>query len=96
MRILQIVPRYAPAWAFGGGVRMTFELARQWVKSGHQVTVYTSDQLDSRQRCAKSDDVIDGIHIRRFRNPHNFLAARFAFLFLYRGWRGRCKHAPIS
>lgn len=83
MRILQIVPRYAPAWAFGGGVRMTFELARQWVKHGHQVTVFTSDQIDSRHRSTNLHDVMDGIHIHRFKNPHNFLAARYAFLFLY-------------
>ncbi len=83
MKILQIVPRYAPAWAFGGGVRMTFDLARQWVKHGHQVTVFTSDQIDSRHRSTNLHDIMDGIHIHRFKNPHNFLAARYSFLFLY-------------
>jgi glycosyltransferase involved in cell wall biosynthesis len=83
MRILQVIPRYAPAWVFGGGVRMSFELAREWVRLGHEVTAYTSDQQDERSRCPAAEETIQGIHVRRFRNVSNYLAARHAFLFFY-------------
>jgi glycosyltransferase involved in cell wall biosynthesis len=81
MRILQVVPRYAPAWAFGGGVRMTYELARTWVAHGHEVTVFTSDQSSDSERFDKLEDTLDGIFIRRFRVPRGRLAAKYPFLF---------------
>ncbi len=81
MRILQVVPRYAPAWAFGGGVRMTYELARTWVAHGHEVTVFTSDQLTDDERFTNLEDRVDGIRIRRFHVPRGRLAAKYPFLF---------------
>jgi glycosyltransferase involved in cell wall biosynthesis len=81
MRILQVVPRYAPAWAFGGGVRITYELARRWVQHGHEVTVFTSDQRDARERFEETESLLDGIRVRRFRNWSHRLAARYSFLF---------------
>jgi len=83
MRILQVIPRYAPAWVFGGGVRMSFELAKEWVRLGHEVTAYTSDQQDESNRCPAAEETIQGIHIRRFRNVSNYGAARYSFLFFY-------------
>ncbi len=83
MRILQVVPRYAPAWAFGGGVRMTFELARTWVRHGHEVTVYTSDQMDGSHRFPEATAELDGVRIQRFRNLSHRLASRWSFLFFY-------------
>jgi glycosyltransferase involved in cell wall biosynthesis len=83
MRILQIAPRYAPAWAYGGGVRMTFELALQWVARGHSVTAFTSDQDDGGRRFDSLSERIEGIAVRRFRNPVGALARRFPFLFFY-------------
>src|SRR5689334_3402925 len=81
MRILQVVPRYAPAWAFGGGVRMTYELGRTWVRHGHHVTAFTSDQQDGRRQFETLTADVDGIQVRRFRNPLPALAARYPFLF---------------
>jgi glycosyltransferase involved in cell wall biosynthesis len=81
MKILLVVPRFAPAWGYGGGVRMTYELARRWVADGHSVTVYTSDQLDVNNRCGELRTTIEGIEVVRFRNFSNFLASRYAFLF---------------
>jgi glycosyltransferase involved in cell wall biosynthesis len=81
MRILQVVPRYAPAWAFGGGVRMTYELAKAWVQHGHQVTVFTSDQHEGGRQFAELEERLDGITIHRFKNPVNSLATRYPFLF---------------
>lgn len=81
MRILQVAPRYAPAWAFGGGVRMTYELARVWVQRGHDVTVFASDQETTARRFDELNAIIDGIRIRRFRNPSHVLATRFPPVF---------------
>jgi glycosyltransferase involved in cell wall biosynthesis len=81
LRILQVAPRYAPAWAFGGGVRMTFELARVWARDGHEVSVFTSDQESAERRFADISAEIDGIRVRRFRNRSHALAARYPFLF---------------
>ncbi len=83
MRILQVVPRYAPAWAYGGGVRITYELARAWVANGHNVTVFTSDQQDAQRRFPELETRLDGIQVRRFRNPSHRLAARYSFLFFH-------------
>lgn len=60
---------------------MTYELARTWVAHGHDVTVFTSDQLTDDERFAELDDCIDGISIRRFRVPRGRLAAKYPFLF---------------
>jgi glycosyltransferase involved in cell wall biosynthesis len=76
LRILQVVPRYAPAWAFGGGVRITYDLAREWVRSGHDVTVYTSDQRSATERFAERREVKDGIKIERFPLTASKLVAR--------------------
>ncbi len=81
LRILQIAPRYAPAWSFGGGVRISYEIAKSLVKRGHEVVVYTSDSIDARTRSTQLDEVIDGIRVIRFRNWSNYLASRYSFLF---------------
>ncbi len=93
MRILQVVPRYAPAWGFGGGVRVTYELGCEWVRRGHTVSVYTSDQLDARTRTSRTLENMEGIEVHRFRNPVHGLATRYPYLF-YRpaGLKGALRH----
>ena len=92
MRILQLVPRYAPAWTFGGGVRISYDLAQQWVGAGHDVSVFTSDQRDTRRRFDRLEEDLDGIHVRRFRNPSASLAGRYPFLF----WRPKGMRAALE
>jgi glycosyltransferase involved in cell wall biosynthesis len=60
---------------------MTYELAREWVRNGHQVTVLTSDQKDGANRFPELTASLDGIEVRRFRNRYHRLAARYSFLF---------------
>ena len=50
MNILHIVPYFYPAWAYGGTPRVVFELCRELVKKGHNVTVYTTDVFDKHKR----------------------------------------------
>ena len=81
MRVLQVTPRYAPAWAFGGGVKISFDVARELVELGHQVSAYTSDQLD-RDRVAETDkERLEGVAIKRFRNRFQRLAGAYPFVF---------------
>ena len=66
MRILQVVPRYAPAWAYGGGVHMFWLLAQELVRRGNQIEVVTSDSISQDERAASLDEEIaQGIHVRR-------------------------------
>lgn len=81
LNILQVAPRYAPAWSFGGGVRMSYELAREWISRGHDVTVFTSDQRSQRERFKAAEEVLNGIRIRRFKNRFPELASRYPFVF---------------
>ena len=61
MNILHIVPYFYPAWAYGGTPRVVFELCRELVKKGHNVTVYTTDVFDKDKRVEQSDVEIDGL-----------------------------------
>lgn len=43
MRILHVVPSFAPAWIYGGPVRAAYELCREQAKQGADVTVFTTN-----------------------------------------------------
>jgi len=76
LKVLQVVPYFHPAWAYGGIPRVAYELSRELVGKGHDVTVYTTDVLDRHSRCADSGKEVSvaGIRARYFRNLSNSLA----------------------
>ncbi len=74
MRILQVIPYFAPAWAYGGPPRLTYELSRELVRRGHSVTVLTSDTLDASRRIKPLTEELDGIDVHRLPNLSNILA----------------------
>ena len=76
MKILQVIPYFYPAWAYGGPLRNVYGLCKELVKRGHEVTVFTTDTLDSRNRVKETQEIIDGIEVRRFRNLSNTIAYR--------------------
>jgi len=84
MKILQIIPYFYPAWSYGGPPRVAYKLSKELVKRGHEVTVYTSDTLNAKQRInippGKASE-IDGIKVCYFKNMINWLGARY-HLFL--------------
>lgn len=82
IRILRVIPRYAPAWKYGGSVRFSYDLDTALVKRGFQLTVYTSDQIDERHRSSDRHECLHGIDVHRFPNPWNYLASRAAWLGL--------------
>lgn len=85
---MQVVPYFYPAWSYGGIPRVAYELSREMVRMGHDVTVYTTDVLDQDKRCDQSgrETKIDGITVRYFRNISNSLAYHYQ-VFLPLGMR---------
>jgi glycosyltransferase involved in cell wall biosynthesis len=82
MRIVQVLPRYAPAWAYGGGVHMFWTLAQELAKRGHQIEVVTSDSLGRDERAERlEEDLEPNIHVHRFRNRFNAMSASLPPVF---------------
>lgn len=84
LRILHVSPSFYPAWAYGGVPRCAYELCRELVQLGHEVTAWTTDVFDRDSRLGSERAVVDGIRVRRFRNVSNRLAHDFQ-LYLPRG-----------
>ena len=77
MRIVHLVPYYAPAYAFGGVVRAAEGLCRALARRGHVVTALTTDALDrAGGRAAPPDEIRDGVRVLRLPNRLPALRAR--------------------
>ncbi len=83
IRILRVIPRYAPAWQYGGSVRFSYDLDTALIDRGFNITVYTSDQVDEHRRSTTRREHLNGIDVHRFPNPWNYLASRAAWLGFY-------------
>ena len=83
VRILRVIPRYAPAWAYGGGVRFSYDLDVALTRRGFDVTVYTSDQVDAHTRAVAAQETLERIRIQRFSNWSNTLASGAQWLAYY-------------
>ena len=69
MKILQVIPYFPPAYAFGGPVKVAYQISRELIKRGHEVVVYTTDAKDFNSRLEiDSGDVAEKMKIYRFRN----------------------------
>jgi glycosyltransferase involved in cell wall biosynthesis len=77
MKILQVTPAFVPS-KFGGVKAVSYNLSKTLAKSGHEVTVYTTDADIgySRLRGVRGVRNVDGIDVRYFRNLSNLLAWR--------------------
>jgi glycosyltransferase involved in cell wall biosynthesis len=96
IRILRVIPRYAPAWKYGGSVRFGYDLDTALVERGFGVTVYTSDQIDEHRRSPHRHEHLNGIEIRRFPTPWNYLASQAAWVGMYPLGLGRALSADIG
>ncbi|MCS7070873.1 MAG: glycosyltransferase, partial [Anaerolinea sp.] len=77
MRIVQVTPYYAPAYAFGGVVRAVEGLTRALIQRGHTVTVLTTDALTPTTRYpGPSVEHLDGVQIIRVPNLSIWLRGR--------------------
>jgi glycosyltransferase involved in cell wall biosynthesis len=69
MKILQVIPYFPPAYAFGGPVKAVYQISKELIKRGHKVVVYTTDAKDFSSRLEiNSNNTIEGIKVHRFRN----------------------------
>ena len=73
MRILHVVPYFAPAFAYGGPPTSVSQLCRALVGRRHEVTVLTTDALTSTTR-QRERHITDGLDIHYLRNLSNYLA----------------------
>jgi glycosyltransferase involved in cell wall biosynthesis len=74
MNILQVIRYFVPAWGYGGPLSACYSLSKELVNRNHEVSVFTTDALDARNRIKKTEEVVDGIKVWRFRNLSNRLA----------------------
>jgi glycosyltransferase involved in cell wall biosynthesis len=79
VKILFVVPYYAPAFSYGGVVSATTTQAEELVKLGYSVTVITTDVFDNKNRNSLKIEIINGVEIIRFRNISNFAAKHLNF-----------------
>lgn len=82
-KILIVTPFFYPAWSYGGPPRVMFDLCSCLVKDGYDVTIATTDVLDE-NRYSKSEDTVNGIRIKYFKNVSNTLAYQLK-VFLPKG-----------
>jgi glycosyltransferase involved in cell wall biosynthesis len=69
MKILQVIPYFPSAYAFGGPVKVAYQISRELIKRGHKVVVYTTDAKDFGSRLEiDSNNTIEGMKVHRFRN----------------------------
>src|SRR2546425_11232262 len=73
MRILQVVPYFAPAYAYGGPPETVHKLSLALARRGNEVTVLSTDAFDSSTRQPFARDS-DGLHVHYVRNLSNYLA----------------------
>lgn len=67
--ILHVIPYFAPAWGYGGPVKIAWNLAKKAVEKGHNVTVFTTTASGERNKVLVSGgENIEGIHVVRFAN----------------------------
>src|ERR1044072_6257837 len=80
MRLLVCVPWYAPARGFGGGILTSLLATVEGVlQAGHEVTVATTDLLDSHSRVPlEAPAEPAGAEVLRFPNVSHRLAASHA------------------
>ena len=77
MKILQISTSFKPAWETGGTNRVAYEISKNLVEKGHEVTVFTTDRGRKRVNVQKNQPVlVDGIRVYYFRNISNYLAIK--------------------
>jgi glycosyltransferase involved in cell wall biosynthesis len=82
MNILQVVPYFPPAYAFGGPVKVVYSISKELVKRGHNVTVYTTDAMSPYDRLKVPSVMnIDGIEVHYMRNL-SLASIRLSNLFI--------------
>lgn len=66
MKLLHVVPTYAPGFRYGGPVASVRGLAEAQVRAGHKVWVATTDRDDGARLDAPEAETLGGVEVRRF------------------------------
>lgn len=92
MKILHVTNFFKPSWEAGGIARVAYEISKNLVKDGHEVTVFTTDGFKSRLNITKNKPVdVDGINTYYFRNLSNYLTKRNIVIPYYLPFIARIK-----
>lgn len=86
LRLLQVVPYFEPAWAFGGPPRVMSSEAHELAGRGHDVTVFTTDAFERDKRLPRGSETLGTVDVNRFPNLSN-RAAFDRYRFQPRGMR---------
>lgn len=85
LRILQVTNFFKPSWDTGGITRVSYEISKNLVDLGHDVTVYTSDGYSSRLNVPKNISVcVDGIKVYYFSNIFMSLVKKMKLISPYK------------
>lgn len=69
MRILQVSNFFKPLWETGGVTKVNYEISKNLVQRGHDVTVYTTDGYKPNFKIQKNQPLeVDGIKVYYFKN----------------------------
>jgi glycosyltransferase involved in cell wall biosynthesis len=78
MRILMVISSFPPAYQYGGALQVAYNLSRGLARTGHDVTVYTTDVGPNNRRLpisgARTHEA--GFCVYRFRNVSEGLAQK--------------------
>lgn len=78
LKILQVISTPPFAWVTGGCARVVFDLSRELVKQGHEVTILTTDLYEPNKRYPiENPEIIEGVRIIRFKYISDILAWKY-------------------
>lgn len=79
MKILQVVPYFYPAWAYGGPAKLVYDTSLYFAQQGHEVTVYTSDAYNAEKRMPFNKKIKNTpkLKVYYFRNIFNALTYKY-------------------
>jgi glycosyltransferase involved in cell wall biosynthesis len=76
---LQLANMYAPAWGYGGPVRLMFDYAR-WMSQQFEVEVFTGDVNHDFERISVKSETISGVRVSRHKVLSLTLARKSIYL----------------
>ncbi len=84
MKILQVTNFFKPSWESGGPARVAYDISKELIGRGHDVTVYTTDGFKTRLNVEKNKPSnVDGIKTYYFENLSSYFASEFVFPLPY-------------
>jgi len=84
LKILQVSNFFKPLWETGGVTRVNYEISKNLVQIGHDVTVYTTDGYKANFEFQTNQFVkVDGIKVYYFKNLFKSMASKITLTIPY-------------